>query len=85
MSSRMSKAPNLNPSNDHNTHPPQKKCQDKVKWTRDEEAAIIPTLLKQQAAGNVSKSGFKASVSPLVEFSVNRVTPGDVRKNVLQC
>src|SRR5882724_1409662 len=84
MSSRMSKAPNPNPSNNHNMHPPKKKCHDKEKWTMD-EVAIITTLLKQKATRNSSESGFKPSVWPLVGFSVSKVTPGDVRKNVLQC
>jgi len=80
----MLKAPNPNPSNDHNMHPPKKKCHDKAKWNAA-DVAIITTLLKQKASGNASESGFKPSVWPLVEFSVSKATVGDVRKNVLQC
>ena len=54
---------------------------DKAKWTEAEEAAIITTLLKQKATGNVSESGFKPSIWPLAEFSMSKATVGDV----LQC
>src|SRR5882724_6464719 len=81
----MPKTPNRNPSNDHNTLPPKKLHKDKVKWIVAEEVALITTLLEQKATGNVPESGFKPSVWPLVEFSVSKATPGDVRKNVLQC
>jgi len=53
MSSRMLKAPDPNPSNNHNTHPPKKKCHDKVKWTMA-EVAIITTLLEQKDTRNAS-------------------------------
>ena len=81
----MLKAPNPNPSNDHNPIPPKKLCKDKAKWTTAEEAAIVTTLLEQKATGNASESGFKPSVWPLVEFSVSKATLGDVKKSVLQC
>jgi len=51
MSSRMLKAPDPNTSNNHNTHPPKKKCHDKVKWTTAEEVAIITALLDRRPTG----------------------------------
>src|SRR5882724_7694660 len=80
----MPSAPNTNLSH-ISSHPPKKMHKDKAKWTDTEEAAIITTLLKHKATGNVSESGFKPSVWPPVEFSVSKTTVGDVRKNVLQC
>jgi len=44
----MLKAPDPNTSNNHNTHPPKKKCHDKVKWTTAEEVAIITALLDRR-------------------------------------
>ena len=80
----MPSAPNTNLSH-ISSHPPKKMRKDKAKWTNTEEAAIITTLLEQKATRNMSESGFKPSVWPLVEFSVSKATVGDVRKNVLQC
>jgi len=65
--------------------PSQIKHRDKATWVTAEEAAIIMTLLLQNAVGNSLESRFKLAIWPLVVNVVGEATSEGVRKSLMQC